>query len=90
MIRTIKLCTRFTQVCNMEWEKRHRYVTLGVKDGDTEDNEAEPFRFYVRNYSVMTNSYWLTYLLRSHSKPVTTETLTALIRGSGYHMGYQT
>ena len=28
---------------NMEWEKRHGYVTLGVKDGDIEDDEAELF-----------------------------------------------
>ena len=27
----------------LEWEKHHGYVALGVKDGDAEDDEAEPF-----------------------------------------------
>ena len=29
---------------NMEWEKRHGYVALCVKGGDTEEAEAVPFR----------------------------------------------
>ena len=28
----------------MEWEKWYGCVALGVKDGDTKDNEAESFR----------------------------------------------
>ena len=28
---------------NMEWEKWHGYVALGVKNGDTENHKAEPF-----------------------------------------------
>ena len=43
MTPAMRLCTQFTQVTRIDWERPHGYVALGVKDGDKEEDPAQPF-----------------------------------------------